>query len=69
MSITHPATGAVFADDTRFPPVGSPLSGNGTPEGAVKSPVGGIYLRKDGGAITTLYVKETGTGNTGWVAK
>lgn len=23
----------------------------------------------DGGANTTLYVKESGTGNTGWIAK
>jgi hypothetical protein len=43
--------------------------GNGTPEGAVAAPVGSLYLRMDGGATTTLYVKESGTGNTGWVAK
>ena len=44
-------------------------SGTGTPEGAVTAPVGTLYLRKDGGAATTLYIKESGTGNTGWVAK
>ena len=44
-------------------------SGAGTPEGAVTSPVGSLYSRTDGGAITTLYVKESGTGATGWVAK
>jgi hypothetical protein len=44
-------------------------SGTGTPEGAVTAPVGSLYTRTDGGASTTLYVKETGTGNTGWVAK
>lgn len=44
-------------------------SGTGTPEGVVTSPVGSLYVRTDGGATTTLYVKETGTGNTGWVAK
>jgi hypothetical protein len=43
--------------------------GSGTPEGAVTAPVGVLYLRDDGGAGTTLYVKESGTGNTGWVAK
>lgn len=43
--------------------------GAGTPEGAVTAPVGSLYTRTDGGANTTLYVKETGTGNTGWVAK
>ena len=43
--------------------------GTGSPEGVVTAPVGRIYLREDGGANTTLYIKESGTGNTGWVAK
>lgn len=43
--------------------------GTGTPEGAVTAPVGSLFTRTDGGAGTTLYVKESGTGNTGWVAK
>jgi len=43
--------------------------GSGTPESAVTANVGSIYLRTDGGSSTTLYVKESGTGNTGWVAK
>jgi hypothetical protein len=41
----------------------------GTPEGSVTAPVGSLYTRTDGGAGTTLYVKESGSGNTGWVAK
>lgn len=45
------------------------LSGNGTPEGAVTAPVGSDYRRLDGGASTSYYVKESGSGNTGWVAK
>jgi hypothetical protein len=44
-------------------------SGAGTPEGAVSAVVGSLYTRTDGGANTTLYVKESGSGNTGWVAK
>lgn len=44
-------------------------SGKGSPETVVRAPVGAIYQRLDGGAATTLYVKESGTGNTGWVAK
>ena len=44
-------------------------TGSGTPEGAVAAPVGTLYLRTDGGASTTFYVKESGTGDTGWVAK
>ena len=45
------------------------FGGSGSPEGAVTGKVGSLYLRFDGGAGTTLYVKESGTGNTGWVAK
>jgi len=46
-----------------------PLSGEGSPEGITIAPIGRLYTRTDGGASTTLYVKESGTGNTGWVAK
>ena len=42
---------------------------NGSPEGVVVSGKGSIVQRLDGGANSTLYVKESGTGNTGWVAK
>ena len=44
-------------------------SGTGDPEAVVTASVGSIWIRTDGGTSTTLYVKETGTGNTGWVAK
>ena len=44
-------------------------SGRGAPEGAVSASVGALYLRQDGAAGSTLYVKESGTGPTGWVAK
>jgi hypothetical protein len=43
-------------------------SGSGTPEGSVTAPVGSVYRRTDGGTATTLYVKESGAGNTGWAA-
>jgi hypothetical protein len=45
------------------------LTGTGTPEGVVVARIGSSYKRFDGGANTSLYVKESGTGNTGWVAK
>lgn len=45
------------------------VGGTGTPEGAVTAAIGSLYTRADGGAGTTLYVKESGSGNTGWVAK
>lgn len=51
--------------------IGAPaiIQGNGAPEGSVTAGKGTLYLRLDGGANTTLYVKESGTGNTGWSAK
>lgn len=42
--------------------------GTGSPEGAVTSPIGDIFERTDGGTGTTLYIKESGAGNTGWRA-
>lgn len=42
--------------------------GSVTPEGNETAPVGALYSQTAGGAGTTLYVKESGTGNTGWVA-
>jgi hypothetical protein len=44
-------------------------SGAGSPEGVVTAPVGSLYSRSDGGLLTSLYVKESGSGNTGWVGK
>ena len=44
-------------------------SGAGSPEGAMTGAVGSMFTRTDGGAGTTLYIKESGSGNTGWVAK
>lgn len=45
------------------------LIGSGSPEGVITAYVGSTYRRVDGGAGTTFYVKESGSGNTGWVAK
>lgn len=39
-----------------------------TPEGAITAGVGSICTNINGGAGTTLYVKRTGAGNTGWFA-
>lgn len=43
--------------------------GTGSPEGVVTASVGSEYLRTDGATGTVLYVKESGTGTTGWVPK
>lgn len=45
------------------------LQGTGSPETVVTAPVGAVYQRLDGGAGTSFYVKESGTGANGWVAK
>jgi len=45
------------------------IRGAGSPEGSVIGNIGTMYQRTDGGANTTLYIKESGSGNTGWVAK
>lgn len=43
-------------------------SGNGSPEGVAAAAVGSVWRNTNGAPGTTLYVKETGTGNTGWTA-
>ena len=43
--------------------------GSASPEAAVTAPVGSIYLRTTAGAGATEYYKESGAGNTGWIAR
>lgn len=43
--------------------------GSGAPEGVVSAPVASLFLRVDGGSTSVLYVKELGSGSTGWVSK
>jgi len=56
-----------------FGPVGAGQTviakGAGTPEGVITARPGSLYTNTSGGSGTTLYVKESGTGNTGWVGK
>ena len=42
--------------------------GTATPEGQITAGIGSVFLRLDGGANTTLYVKEANTDDTGWAA-
>jgi hypothetical protein len=44
-------------------------TGNAAPNEHVAGSPGDIYMYTGGGSGKTLWVKETGTGNTGWVAK
>ena len=41
-------------------------AGSGSPESVVTAPTGSIWLRSDGGAGTSFYIKEAGAGSTGW---
>jgi len=41
----------------------------GSPEGVLTAPIGSLAMRTDGASLTTLYVKEKGTGANGWIAK
>lgn len=64
-SVADPTVGAVRLGNT-----GARIqTGSGSPAGSVAAPVGTLYLRTDGSTNTTLYVKESGTGTSGWVAK
>lgn len=45
------------------------ISGTGSPEGVVAASPGSLYVNLSGGTSTTLYVKTSGSGNTGWTAK
>lgn len=56
------------SDGTTWRPVDA-IWCTGTPEGQITAPVGSLARRTDGGPATTLYVKESGAGNTGWIAK
>lgn len=44
------------------------FQGSGSPEGVVTAKPGSVYLNELGGQATTFYYKESGTGNTGWIA-
>ena len=55
-------------DWTKFP-IHYEGSGSGTPESVVVAGVGSVWYRNDGGANTSLYIKESGASNTGWAAK
>jgi hypothetical protein len=45
------------------------ITGIGNPNGVVTAPVGSIYTNLAGSSFSTLYVKESGSGNTGWASK
>lgn len=42
------------------------LTGTGSPEGVVTASPGAVYQQTNGAEGKTFWIKETGTGNTGW---
>lgn len=58
----------LFNSDLEFVAGPKLIAGSGDPEGNVTAPIGTLYLRSNGSTSTAVYVKETGAGNTGWVA-
>lgn len=78
ISLSSPTTASFTATDVNAAllelynlfTAGYITSGTGSPEGVVTANIGAIYSRTDGGASTTLYIKESGSGTAnGWVAK
>lgn len=71
LTLSNADQSATFAASARIGGSSGPrwVSGTGSPEGVITAPVGSHYSRTDGGAGTSSYTKESGTGNTGWVAK
>lgn len=71
----YPLIGSNASDQVEIGDASRPLkfhgssilrAGAGSPEGVVAGNVGDEYHRTDGYAGFTLYIKETGTGTTGW---
>ena len=44
------------------------LIGTGSPEGVVEADPTRLYMDDAGSSGSVLYIKQTGTGNTGWIA-
>lgn len=72
LTLNADGTTTISSSKLEFGSVGNNVGlykGSGTPEGAITAGIGSFYMRTDGGAGSSIYVKESGTGNTGWVAK
>lgn len=62
-------TGATTLTHASLQLIGNNLFGSGSPEGVVTAPPGSKYTNLNGGDHMTIFVKESGTGNTGWIGK
>lgn len=64
-SLIHPVPSDLGSDSGGDSEGGGMLSGSGSPEGVVTADPDTWY--RDTDAPGALWIKETGTGNTGWV--
>lgn len=65
----HPSgTGALRLISDAEPTGCVSIIGRGSPTGVVNAPPGSTFRNLNGGAGMTFWVKQTGTGNTGWAA-
>ena len=58
---------AVYSDSFRLGTAQGVFYGTASPEASVTANPGSVYMRNDGTGGNPLYVKGTGTGNTGWL--
>jgi hypothetical protein len=45
----------------------TPIQGTGSPEGVITADVSQRYMDTAGASEAVLYIKQTGTGNAGWI--
>ncbi len=65
----HPAGSGAVRLISDIEPTGCvSLIGRGTPNSNVTAPPGSSFRNLDGGVGATFWIKQTGNGNTGWVA-
>lgn len=62
------SVGGVAAGKVLISPTVGLYTGTGSPEGFVAAGMSSLYLRSDGAGGSFVYVKVSGTGNTGWQA-
>lgn len=62
------AFGDIFARYLRLGTTGATRvrTGTGSPEASVTGAIGDVYIQTDGSFGSSFWVKESGTGNTGW---
>ena len=52
---------------TRTVNLNTPIQGAGSPEGVVTAKVSQRYMDVSGASEAVLYIKQTGSGDTGWI--